>query len=198
MCGRYILFSDKEMAEIREIIREAEENSKLHVKDGEICPTDIAPVLLPVGDGMAAYAMSWGFPRHDGKGVVFNARSESVADKPMFRDALQKRRCLIPSAGFFEWKSEGKKKIKYHFTLPDHPLLFMAGIYNHYGNAPEEKQNCFSILTTDANQWVNDIHSRMPVVLRESEYAEWLRGPADLAALFDRNGVILNKTISSP
>lgn len=218
MCGTYTLFTDREIAEIREIVREAEDNSKRHVQTGTIYPKDIAPVLLQQDERLFPYAMYWGFPFSDQKKVAFNARSETIREKTMFRGAFAERRCLVPSTGFYEWqkaveslalqsslipdmteKPKGKAiKIPYLFNLQDSPLVYMAGIYNHYHGGPEEQRHCFTILTTEANAWMKDVHPRMPVVLQPEEYGLWLRGGPEAAMLFDRSNIALAKQETRP
>lgn len=160
MCGRYVIFSDKENKEIMEIIRQV--NEKHHnVKLGEIFPTNVAPVILK--DSVNAF--KWGFPNFTKKGVIINARSETIGEKRMFKTSFQSRRCVIPSCGFYEWQG----KDKYHFTLPSSPILYMAGIYNEFAD-----ENCFVILTTKANQSMENIHDRMPVILEKDMIHGWI------------------------
>ncbi|SMC48367.1 SOS response-associated peptidase [Papillibacter cinnamivorans] len=173
MCGRYILPADRDIQEIREILDEINRKYKdTRVSLGEIYPTNTAPVLLSGAEGdLSPRPMTWGFPQWKGPGVIINARSETALQKPTFRRAFLSRRCVVPSAGFFEWsKKEGApKKEKYLFTLPGEPMLYMAGLYDE---SPEGLPR-FVILTTAANPSVAEIHSRMPVVLRKSELPSW-------------------------
>lgn len=105
---------------------------------------------------------------------MINARSETAADKPAFRDALKSRRCLIPADGFYEWKKLGKEKQPYCFTLLDDGIFAFAGIWDRW-KSPEGKivETC-SILTTSPNDLVRDVHDRMPVVLPPDAYELWL------------------------
>lgn len=157
MCGRYALFTDQENAEIMEIIRQVEDKIKI----GEIYPTNPAPVIL--ADGV--HAFNWGFPHFKGSGVIINARAETAGEKRMFKGSLAKRRCVIPSTGFYEWKD----KQKYHITLPHSPVLYMAGIYNEFAGEPR-----YVILTTPANESVREIHDRMPLVLPKNLIDDWI------------------------
>lgn len=157
MCGRYALFSDEENNEINEIIRRVQDRIKI----GEIYPTNPAPVILE--DGVHAYR--WGFPHFRGKGVVINARAETAGEKRMFKKCVAERRCVIPSTGFYEWRN----KKKYQFTLPGNPVLYMAGIYNEFA-----EESRFVILTTAANQSMEQIHNRMPLVLPRNRISNWI------------------------
>jgi putative SOS response-associated peptidase YedK len=105
---------------------------------------------------------------------LLNARSETVGEKPAFRDAIRKRRCLIPADGFFEWKTLDKKKLPYHIHRPDRRPFAFAGIWEHW-EAPDGKplETC-SILTTTANAVLRPLHDRMPVILGKEQHARWL------------------------
>ena len=167
MCGRYVLFSDPEMAEIREIIEEVQKNNP-EIKTGEIFPTNKAPVLMLNGDKLIPEAVKWGFPDFRGKGVIINARAETAPEKAMFKKSLEAKRCIIPSCGFYEWSHSGQKT-KYRFNLPEGGALYMAGLYNDFNG-----ERRFTILTTAANQSIADIHDRMPVVLARQEMDQWI------------------------
>ena len=164
MCGRYVLNEDAQEREIREIIEEVQRKNETF-KTGEIFPTDKVPILI--GE-YAPRAVAWGFPGFQGKGVIINARAETVPEKPMFRNCLRGGRCLIPSTGFFEWSHDGKKT-KYRFNLPGTRLLYMAGLYRNCGG-----ENRFVILTTAANRSMEEVHSRMPVVLDADGMKRWM------------------------
>jgi len=146
------------------------------MKSGEIFPTHVVPVLALENQTLQACLFSWGFPRWQSSGVVINARSETVLEKKMFRQAFLKRRCIIPCNGFYEWKKETgqKQKDKYLLRLPDNPMLYMAGIYTVYEQEGLQLPG-FVILTTAANSSMQPIHDRMPVILEHNEQADWLQ-----------------------
>lgn len=168
MCGRYVLFSDPEMAEIREIIEEVQKNNP-EIKTGEIFPTNKAPVLMLNGDKLIPEAVKWGFPDFRGKGVIINARAETAPEKPMFRRSLEEKRCIIPSCGFYEWSHDGGPKTKYQFNLPGEGVLYMAALYNDFAG-----ERRFVILTTASNESIRKVHLRMPVVLTRQEMDQWI------------------------
>jgi putative SOS response-associated peptidase YedK len=105
---------------------------------------------------------------------LINARSETVAEKPAFRNALARRRCLVAADGFFEWKAEGKSKQPYfiHFS-DDRPFAF-AGLWECWEGPDHSRIESCTILTTEANELMRPIHDRMPVIVPKSDYAAWL------------------------
>ena len=122
--------------------------------------------------------MTWGFPRYDGKGLVINARSESVLDRPMFRDSARRRRCIIPAHAFYEW--DASKKLT-TFTRPGHPVIYMAGVYDFLQGA-----NRFTVLTTEANESVRRYHDRMPLLLEREALEPWLNDDQAMEELLHR------------
>lgn len=164
MCGRY-QFTAEQSAEILQIIQEV---SRRYGDDtwsqGEVCPTNVAPVLVSEEQGIVPALYTWGFPM-PGRPLI-NARAETAEGKPMFRESVASCRCAIPSTGFFEW--DGDKR-KYLFTLPGEDALYMAGIYTIRGGRP-----CFCILTAAANESMRGIHDRMPLVLEKERVKPWL------------------------
>ena len=114
---------------------------------------------------------------------LINARAETAHEKPSFRAAFKRRRCLIPANGFYEWQSLGKNQPKqpFYFHLSKHQLFAFAGLWDTW----EEIQTC-TILTTSANEILQPIHSRMPVILSPDQYKTWLHpatSTADLRSL---------------
>lgn len=188
MCGRYVLFGSEELQEIRDIINEVQRKVNGDIKTGEVFPTDRAPILIQKEGILSPEAVIWGFPGFHGKGVIINARAETVPEKPMFRSCLQLRRCVIPSTGFYEWSHDGRKT-KYQFNLPGESALYMAGLYNEY-----QGENRFVILTTAANASMVDIHSRMPVVLDRDRMERWMNSEQAAVELLFEVSLELVKT----
>lgn len=181
MCGRYYIDNEDEIIEMREIIQEVNERYKdtlelASMKTGEIFPTETVPIITADGNRKKVELMTWGFSRWNAPGVIINARAETVLDKPMFRKAIESRRCLVPTNGFFEWRHENGKstKEKYLLKLSDEPMLYLAGIYNTYINKDGNPYNGFVVLTTEANESVKPIHNRMPIILTQEEKDVWL------------------------
>jgi putative SOS response-associated peptidase YedK len=114
---------------------------------------------------------------------LINARAETVASKPSFRDAFKRRRCLIPADGFYEWRvmPDGAKQ-PYRIALADNGLFAFAGIWEQWrSDAGGDRDTC-AIITTEANDRVRPIHHRMPVILAPEDYDIWLRGEPGAAA----------------
>jgi putative SOS response-associated peptidase YedK len=115
-------------------------------------------------------------------GRMINARGETIAEKPSFRAALKRRRCLVPADGFYEWKRIGKSKQPYHIRLLDHELFAFAGLWEIWtGPDGSEIQSC-TVITTEANSLMQDLHDRMPVILSPDDYDQWLGNGKDADA----------------
>lgn len=172
MCGRF--FVDAKNREIDRLLDMLPVDEPFP-KTGQIYPTDNALILL---DNEQTASMSWGFPRYDGKGVVFNARAESALQKPMFAKSLRARPCAVPTNGFYEWRApyKGAQKDKYLFTNSDSPLLYLAGFWNAFGPDAGANPRHFTLLTTAANSAMLPYHHRMPVLLEPSDLTGWLSG----------------------
>ena len=105
---------------------------------------------------------------------LINARAETAAEKPSFRSAFKHRRCLLPAAGFFEWTGKAGKKQPYFITSVDSKPLVFAGLWERWEKGPEPVESC-TILTTDANEFMHGLHTRMPVILAQADFDRWLR-----------------------
>ncbi len=118
---------------------------------------------------------------------MINARAETAAERPAFRDAFRHRRCLVPADGFFEWAAGPAPRQPYYIRLADRSLFAIAGLFERWRSEDGEILESCTLLTTDANAPVAALHARMPVILPESHWDEWLdparREPSGLAAL---------------
>jgi putative SOS response-associated peptidase YedK len=116
---------------------------------------------------------------------MINARSESIAEKPSFRNAFNKRRCLIPADGFYEWKGEKGRKQPMFITSPDHKPFAFAGLWETWNkDDPDSIYKSCTIITTGASESIRDIHHRMPVILKPQVYEPWLNpGNQDVVEL---------------
>ena len=152
-----------------------------------IAPTQEAPVVRAAAGGVREIAMlRWGlvppWARDMKVGTqMINARAETVAEKPAFRAAVQKRRCIVPATGFFEWQGVPGRKQPFAITVPGSPLFAFAGLWESWRPREGDPVETFTILTTDANEPVAKIHDRMPVILPMEAIDTWLSGPTDAA-----------------
>lgn len=179
MCGRYSVLTEDEIIEVREIIREV----SLRISNDdfqdisetaatEIFPTHHAPVIIRDGDGAVSFEnLRWGFKKWDGKGVIINARSETLETKDIFSRLLNAGRCVVPAGEYYEWEKIGQEKIKHFIKDVEGNLLFLAGLYQDTADGRE-----FVIITKEAVGDVKKIHNRMPVILRAEQIESWLNG----------------------
>ncbi len=139
---------------------------------------------------------------------MINARSESVAEKPSFKSSFRHHRVLIPANGFYEWKREGKIKTPFYINLKSRKCFGFAGLAS-YWKSPEGNQICTScIITTDANDLIQPVHERMPVIIRKEDEDKWLdNGEQDKEALLallkpyssdDMEYYAVSKVVNSP
>lgn len=164
MCGRYYI--DSGMAdEIEKVVNDIDQRIQQKHFNGDICPTNIAPVIEKSEHGMKLDICKWGYPLSHGKNLVINARAESVMDKTAFRNGIQYHRILIPASGFYEWNRLKEKNI---FSRDDAPVLYMAGFCDWF-----ENERRFVILTTAANESMRKVHDRMPLILEKEQLEDW-------------------------
>jgi putative SOS response-associated peptidase YedK len=157
-----------------------------------IAPTTSVDVLRLNGEGQRELvSMRWGlvpfFWKKTLKDVpaTFNARVETVHEKPMFRDAFKKRRCIIPASGFFEWTGDKKERQPHLFTAADgSPVLAFAGLWDQWKDpvSGELMLSC-TMIVSDASEWMGPYHDRMPVLLSAGEFDAWLDGTLPYEAL---------------
>jgi len=181
MCGRYRLSRRKQLVE--EYFDSAGEDD--WVPRYNIAPTQPVPIIRqnPKEPRRELSLVRWGLipwwaKDSSGAAAMINARSETAATKPAFRDALKLRRCLIPADGFYEWKKNGKEKQPYCFEINEGQLFAFAGIWETWKDASRKTktmtiETC-SILTTTPNAVTSAVHDRMPVILEPDNYDLWL------------------------
>jgi putative SOS response-associated peptidase YedK len=132
----------------------------------------------------------WNKPLKAMRMATFNARAETVAEKPMFRDSFKLRRCLMPASGYYEWQDTPERKQPYYFTRADGEVMTFAAIQDGW-NDPEsgEKIRSVAMVITEPNQFAADVHDRMPVILETKDFEQWERGDLrDAAALMKPAG----------
>jgi putative SOS response-associated peptidase YedK len=182
MCGRYTLTSAPEA--IRALFRYAEQPN--FPPRFNVAPTQpIAIVRLNEGKRQLAL-VRWGLLPSwvkDPKGfsLLINARGESVLDKPAFRNAMKRRRCLIPADGFYEWQAGGERKRPFYVRAKAGGPLAFAGLWETWTGPNGEEMETAAIVTTRANRTLAPIHERMPVILAPEAFDLWLNS-ADVDA----------------
>ena len=194
MCTRFFVEPDTE--EFREII-DGVMSSRLAGRfikagsavrtSGEIRPSDVVPVIAPDRNGRrAAYPMRWGF-RIPGRSLIVNARSETAAVKPLFREAWAGHRCAIPASWYYEWEhftdSSGRKKTgaKYMIQPRGSSVTWLCGLYRTEDGLPE-----FAVLTREPEGELGRIHDRMPLILPEELTDAWISPDSDPEELLGR------------
>ena len=187
MCGRYALTTPAEV--LAQLFRAAID-FELRTRYN-IAPTQMAPVVRSRSEGSSGAhreiaALRWGLVPSWAKDAsigsrLINARGETAAEKPAFRSAFKRRRCLVPASGFFEWKKvesarggRAKKRPFYIYRADEQPLV-MAGLWESWTDPESGKPiETYAILTTDANDQLRDLHDRMPVILEPEQFDVWL------------------------
>ncbi len=178
MCGRFALtVSARVLAEVFDA-----EPPPGHRPRYNIAPTQEVPVVRSSGEGRRITTVRWGLIPHWAKDPaigarMINARAESVADKPAFRSALRRRRCLVPADGFYEWRKEEGGKQPYLVRFSDGRVLAFAGLWEswHPPDGGDAIESC-TIITTRPNELLAELHDRMPVILPPRHHDEWLAG----------------------
>ena len=187
MCGRYYLPEEdlpQEWMNILKLLGEPPENAKIA---GEINPGDLVPAIANDRSlSHRPFFMRWGYSTDEnsplsGK-LIFNARSETAKEKPLFRDGMENRRCLIPAVHYFEWEKrqewDGIKKVKHALRPEGNGVIYLCGIYRI-----EQQRAAFTILTKPADDNIAFIHDRMPLILPRGCIKAWLRPETDPADL---------------
>jgi len=177
MCGRYRLSRRKQI--IKEYFETAPWEDDWSPRYN-IAPTQSVPVIRQHPKELIRQIslMKWGLVPHwakdaSGAASTINARSETAATKPAFRDPLKFRRCLMPADGFYEWKRTGAAKQPYCLEVKDGELFAFAGLCDGWKNAEEQWIKTCSILTTTPNAVTSAVHDRMPVILDPDSYDLW-------------------------
>jgi putative SOS response-associated peptidase YedK len=175
MCGRYTMFTQAEaLAERFHAVLSSEPFAPTY----NAAPSQDQLTILSAEPHKIVLS-AWGFMpewaagRSDVKPLI-NARAETVATKPFFRQAFRTKRCLVLADGFYEWKRLGKHRVPYRIAFKTGEPFAFAGIWSTVRNVSGQEQTTFAILTTEANVLVAQIHNRMPVILHKRDEAAWL------------------------
>ncbi len=179
MCGRFSQALDwSEMVNLYRITMPV--TSPVAKPRYNIAPTQRVAVVRPVAQGRELSPLQWGLVPHWAKSrdigaSLINARGETAHEKPSFRDAIRRRRCLVPADGFYEWKTENGAKQPYRISLGNGGGFAFAGLWECWKHGADGLPlETFTIITTAANSLLQPIHHRMPVILDESDHDAWL------------------------
>jgi putative SOS response-associated peptidase YedK len=180
MCGRFTLTYRERMSLAEELgvpvheIADAEYRARYN-----IAPTDRHWIVRLRYEDRQALSAKWGLINtwaKDGKRAAaqINARGDTLSKLPAFREAFQKRRCVVPADGFYEWVGAKEARQPVWFHRPDGKLILFAGLYESWQPRPGEWERTFTIVTTTPNRLIDPIHDRMPVILADERLDAWL------------------------
>jgi len=208
MCTQFCIEPSSE--ELDEILEEVQRSLLLKrfmaageklMTSGTIRPTDVVPVIAPGKDGTrAVFPMRWGFKARikEKDTLLVNARSETAAEKPVFREAWEKHRCIVPASWYYEWEhltgNSGQTKVGDKFMIQPAGLsvTWLAGLYRIENGLP-----CFTVLTREPSESVRMLHDRMPLILPGNLIDDWIRPDGHPEKLMDSalTGMITDKAI---
>ncbi|MCK9580638.1 MAG: SOS response-associated peptidase [Methanoregula sp.] len=187
MCGRYSLICIDDLGN-----RFRVHNPMIGARPKfNVAPASEMPVIVRK-EKDEVVLMSWGLVPRWTKNLnaaqkPINARAESLPEKPMFAPLLKYGRCLVPASGFFEWKTEGKRKIPFYFHLPNNPLFAFAGLFDTWTRPDGMPFMTYTIITCGPNALLAEVHNRMPVILSGDDEERWLSheplAPQDLSRI---------------
>jgi putative SOS response-associated peptidase YedK len=212
MCGRFTYwFKWRELQRLMNLLRwdQVELSPRYNV-----APTQPAPVVRMEGAQRVGVLARWGLvppwaPDESIASRLFNARGETIAEKPAFRSAYAARRCLVPIHGFYEWKvlADAKSKQPYWIARKDREVFTLAGVWDRWEKGPSPIES-FTIITTTPNSLMSALHDRMPVIIDSCNFDAWLdpvnRDLAGLSAIIrphqssDFEAIPVGKQVGNP
>ncbi len=182
MCGRaYETYTEDEL--YFRYLNERDKRKPLGLAPNfNMSPTQLSPLVRKSGDETEIALFRWGLVPSWAKDLksasrysLINARGEDILEKRSYKVAFKMRRCIVPLSGFIEWKREEKSKRPFAISLKNEPIMSVAGIWEHWESKDSgEVVDSFSIITTCANEFMQEIHDRMPVILDRKNEAQWL------------------------
>ena len=179
MCGRFTLITEPER--LKEIFDISDISNYQFESKYNIAPTQMVATALynSETEKRECEFLRWGlipsWAKDSKMGArMINARAETLAEKPSFRSAFKRRRCLVLADGFYEWEKLETKKQPYYFQLQDKQPFAFAGLWEEWQSPENEKITSCTIITTNANELLQPIHHRMPVILQQADYEKWL------------------------
>jgi putative SOS response-associated peptidase YedK len=196
MCGRYALYgpvsrhrANRPIDELPDWYVELVAAINARPMRFNVAPTDSMPIVRTTREGaIAIRELRWGLVPYWAKdraigSKAINARAEGVEEKPMFREAFKRRRCLVPASGYFEWKPEGAAKQPYFIHDPERELLMFAGLWESWRETKEsDPLHTFTIVTGPPGIVSGSLHDRAPVILEQGAWETWLTGEPRVAS----------------
>ncbi|MCM2272899.1 MAG: SOS response-associated peptidase [candidate division Zixibacteria bacterium] len=178
MCGRYTLAVQLDLITDRFLLKRVDAKEMFRFN---IAPTQQAPVIYQTDSGRTLTMMRWGLVPFWAKdesigNKLINARSETLAEKPSFKRSLERKRCIVPADGFYEWKksTDGKTRTPMRIVVGQGDLFGFAGLWDRWKSPDGGSVESYTIITTEPNKFVSSIHNRMPVILSRDTEAQWL------------------------
>jgi putative SOS response-associated peptidase YedK len=183
MCGRYTYFPG-EFSDLR--LTWNVDSIPLLKPRYNIAPSQDAPVIVQAAGKRTLELFRWGlipwWARDPAIGNrMINARAETLAEKPAFKDLLEKRRCLVLADGFYEWRKEGKRKVPMRFKLKSGEPFTFAGLWDIWKQPDGSLLRTYTIVTTEPNDVLRPIHNRMPAMLSNDDALKWLAVDDEIA-----------------
>ena len=172
MCGRFFLTHDVVFGGLTLSVTDGSKTGSAESSwtAGDIRPMDHAIVVANNRNRQPSlFSMRWGYQTDKGQ-LIINARAETAAEKALFIDGINNRRCAIPFSGYYEWRQVGRERLKYAISAEGEAQTFLAGIYRF-----EKQQPVFVVLTCEPSASVKHIHNRMPVILTKAAAEKWLQ-----------------------
>ena len=183
MCGRYRL-TKRRMLEIEDYYGVDEViDLEMWKREFNIPPREMAPAVLEAHGKRRLTAGLWSLMgpwadslEHANKASTFNAKAETLTERPAYRNAFLRRRCVVPAEAFYEWVGPKKERQPLNIGRADGKLLSMAGLFNYWkpANSQGRPMLTFTVVTTAPSQWMARIHNRMPVILQDGQVDTWL------------------------
>lgn len=180
MCGRYTVYHDALVLQVAFGLAKVADLAPRY----NVAPSQPVPVvgLKPDGTTRGLAMLPWGLLpawANDAKAVrPINARGESVHRLATFRESFRQKRCILPASGYYEWKRDGKKKQPFYIRRKDGGPLALAGLWDFWTDGTAKVTSC-CLITTDANELLQPVHNRMPVLLSPDQFAGWLSTTTD-------------------
>jgi len=175
MCGRYSLTSPPEVITARFNLQWSQDIPARY----NIAPSQKIPAIRSTESGNELVFLKWGlipsWNKDPNAGVKpINARAETLASNALFRNAYRRHHCLIPADAFYEWKAMGERKQPYCIRMADDTLFGIAGLWELWTSPTGEAIETCTLITTNANELMGELHSRMPVIIQPNDYSVWL------------------------